>query len=429
MNRLTLENTPYMLYADRGGQVYEHPHFRMAGFSGGIPKPFRDEDLIPVPEFSKLFFIPDCPPIGLDPATGQYSVVSQVEMGGATIPCYAVAAFLEPGFVRSLLPAVDYGSKTYTLPTWAYTAVGFKDERYWAAGFRIEYSHRWDPRNYDDRELIPAIKRYGKEHPASPLVNHLIQCATYNHCFAAKNLFLKRWEAPLPVSHRCNAACIGCLSKQNDLSCPSSHNRIFFRPSQDELVRIAVEHLQEAPEAIVSFGQGCEAEPLTEYKLIAESIRKIREKTGRGTINLNTNGSWPERIRLIVESGLDSIRISLNSARSRFYRAYFRPSNYDFEDVVASIYQSRDMGLYTMINYLVFPGITDQEEEIEALSALIQKTGVNFLHLKNLNIDPQLYLDRMPKADSPAVGMKGMVDIIKKEFPELELGYFNQPVR
>ncbi len=429
MSRPDLKHRPYMLYADRNGQVYEHPYFRMAGFSGGIPKPFRDEDLIPVPEFSKLFFIPECPPIGLDPANGQYLIVPEVEIGGATTSCYAVAAFLEPGLVRSLLPAVDYEPKTYTLPTWAYTAVGFKDERYWAAGFRVEYNHRWDPRNYDDRELIPAIKRYGKEHPASPLVEHLTQCATHNHCFAAKNLFLKRWEAPLPVSQRCNAACLGCLSKQSDLSCPSSHNRISFRPSQDELVRIAVEHLQEASEAIVSFGQGCEAEPLTEYKLLAKSIRKIRERTGRGTINLNTNGSWPERIRLIAESGLDSIRISLNSARSAFYRAYFRPRNYDFEDVVSSIYQSKSLGLYTMINYLVFPGITDQEEEIEALSALIQKTGVNFLHLKNLNIDPQLYLDRMPKADSPAVGMKRMVDIIKKEFPDLQLGYFNQPVR
>ena len=429
MNHPDLEHMPYMLYADRSGQVYEHPYFRMVGFSGGTPEAVRDEDLIPVPEFSKLFFIPECPPIGLDPATGECSVVPQVEIGGATTSCYAVAVFLEPGLVRCLLPAVDYEPKTYTLPTWAYTAVGFRDGRYWAPGFRIEYNHRWDPRNYDDRELVPAIERYEKEHPLSPLVEHLIYCATHNHCFAAKNLFLKRWEAPLPVSQRCNAACLGCLSMQSDQACPSSHHRILFRPSQDELVRIAVKHLEDAPEAIVSFGQGCEAEPLTEYKLIAESIRKIREKTDRGTINLNTNGSWPERIRLIVGSGLDSIRISLNSARSEFYRAYFRPKNYGFDDVVASIRLSRSTGLYTMINYLVFPGITDQEKEIEALSALIKKTGVNFLHLKNLNIDPQLYLERMPRADSPVVGMKRMVDIIRKECPDLKLGYFNQPVR
>ncbi|UCF57473.1 MAG: radical SAM protein [Deltaproteobacteria bacterium] len=429
MNYPDLGNIPFMLYADSSGQVFEHPYYRMVGFSGATPLIVRDEELIPVPEFSKLFFIPDCPPIGLDPSTGQHRVVPQVEIDGASIRCNAVAAFLVPGLVRSLLPAVNYESKSYTLPTWAYTAVGFRDDRYWAAGFRIEYNHRWDPRNYDDRELIPAIERYQKEHPSSPLIEHLIYCATHNHCFAAKNLFLQRWEAPLPVSQQCNAACLGCLSMQNDLSCPASHHRILFRPSQDELVHIAVEHLRQAPEAIVSFGQGCEAEPLTEYKLIAQSIKEIREKTDRGTINLNTNGSWPERIRLMVESGLDSIRISLNSARSEFYQAYYRPRNYDFDDVVTSISLSKNLGLYTMINYLVFPGITDQVEEIDALIGLIQKTGVNFLHLKNLNIDPQLYLDRMPEADSPAVGMKKMVGILEEEFPNLALGYFNQPVR
>jgi pyruvate-formate lyase-activating enzyme len=418
-----------MLYADNKGQVYEHPYYRMVGFSGTSPATVREADLILVPEFSKLFFIPDCPPIGLDPATGAYRVVPEVEMGGATTPCYGVAAFLEPGLVRNLLPAVDYGAKSYTLPTWAYTAVGFKDERYWAAGFRVEYSHRWDPRNYDDRALLPAIEAYRNAHPTGPLVEHLVHCATRNHCFAAKNLFLKRWEAPLPVSQKCNAACLGCLSIQDEPSCPASHTRIHFRPSRKELVRIAVEHLRQAPEGIVSFGQGCEAEPLTEYKLIARTTAEIREKTDKGTINLNTNGSWPERVRLIIESGLDSIRVSLNSARPDLYRAYYRPRNYDLQDVVASIALSKDMGLYTMMNYLVFPGITDQEEEIEALMGLIRKTGVNFLHLKNLNIDPQRYMECMPKGSSTALGIKRMVDILKKEFPHLTLGYFNQPVR
>ena len=42
--------------------------------------------------------------------------------------------------------------------------------------------------------------------------------------------------------------------------------------------------------------------------------------------------------------GLDSIRISLNSARPDFYRAYYRPRGYDFEDVVASIALARAMG-------------------------------------------------------------------------------------
>jgi pyruvate-formate lyase-activating enzyme len=111
------------------------------------------------------------------------------------------------------------------------------------------------------------------------------------------------------------------------------------------------------------------------------------------------------------------------------YRAYYRPKNYDFQDVVASIRLSRELGLYTMVNDLVFPGVTDQEEEIGALIELVQETGLNFLHLKNLNIDPQLYLERMPLGGSPAVGMKSMVAILKREVPSLKTGYFNQPVR
>jgi molybdenum cofactor biosynthesis enzyme MoaA len=192
---------------------------------------------------------------------------------------------------------------------------------------------------------------------------------------------------------------------------------------------MAVSHLNRAREAIVSFGQGCEGEPLTESRLIAESIEEIRRRTGKGTINLNTNGSRPQEIRRIAEAGLDSIRISLNSARPELYHAYYQPKDYDFEDVVASICLSNNMGLYTMVNYLVFPGISDQETEVEALTALVNRTGLNFIHLKNLNIDPQLYLTTMPGTDSKAMGMKKMVSLLKGGCSDLQLGYFNQPVR
>jgi wyosine [tRNA(Phe)-imidazoG37] synthetase (radical SAM superfamily) len=429
MKRGTFHDLPFMLYADSMGRIFEHPRFRMAGFSGSAPAPLEEADLIPVPEFSKLFFIPDCPPVGLDPETGKTRPVPTVKVNGGTEKCFGVAVFLEPGIVRSHLPAADYSPKGYVLPMWAYTAVGFRQDRYWAAGFRIEYNPKWDPRHYDDRKLVSAIRDYRKKHRQGPLLEHLFTCATHNHCFAAKNLFLKRWEAPLPVSRGCNSECLGCLSLQKDPSCTASQQRITFKPTVKEIVSLAVRHLEHAEEAIVSFGQGCEGEPLTEHKLIAESIRKIREKTSRGTINLNTNGSWPDRVRGIAASGLDSIRISVNSARRDIYHAYYRPKGYDFDDVVSSIELSRKMGLYTMINYLVFPGITDQEEEIRALIDLIRKTGLNFVHLKNLCIDPQLYVEKMPKGRSKAVGMKKMVSLLKQEFPKLELGYFNQPVR
>ena len=427
MNSQDLKNLPFMLYADRNGRVYEHPHLRMLGFSGSSPVLIEEDDLILMPEFSKLFYIPESPPIGLDPDTGEVEVVSEMEMDGVTFRCFAVAVFLEPGLVRAHLPAADYGANSSILPSWAYGAIGFRDGEYWASGFRMEYNHKWDPRNYDDRELTTAVRKFKRGQPKGPLVKHLMNCATENHCFAAKNLFLKRWEAPLPVSRRCNAACLGCLSLQPDPSFEASHERICFTPSREEIVLLAVEHLNTAPEPIVSFGQGCEGEPLTEYRLISDSIREIRRRTDRGTINLNTNGSWPERVREVAQSGLDSIRISMNSARPELYHAYYRPRKYDFDDVVESIALSEELGLYTMINYLVFPGITDQKDEIDALRDLILSTGVNFLHLKNLCIDPAFYLEKMPKPSGPGIGMRRMVKILREEFPDLALGYFNQP--
>ncbi|HDR14467.1 MAG TPA: radical SAM protein [Desulfobacteraceae bacterium] len=423
------DNLPSMLYADEKGRIYDHPLYRMAGFSGAEPFPLSPADMIDMPEFSKLFFIPDCPPVGLDPETGRYVTVRKAPVKNGSNRCFAVAAFLEPGLVRSHLPAADYSGKKYILPTWAYTAVGYRKGCYVAAGFCIEYNHRWDPRNYDDHELVPAIKHYRKTYGSGKLVDHLAACATMNHCFAAKNMFLERWEAPLPVSRTCNAACLGCISLQPEGTFEASHHRIDFRPSKEEITALAVRHLEATEEGIVSFGQGCEGEPLMESGLIAESVREIRKRTGRGTINLNTNGSLPEKVREIAESGLDSIRISLSSARPDCYTAYHRPRTYRFEDVETSIAVSRRLNLYTMVNYLVFPGITDQKDEMEALSGLIERTGLDFVHLKNLCIDPDTYLKQMPAGESPAGGMKVMAEELNRRFPDLKLGYFNQPVR
>lgn len=416
---------PYMLFSDRSGRIYEHPYYRMAGMFGERLVPINPEDLIPMPKYSKLFYLPDCPPIGIDPQTGDYVIVSEEKINGRKERIYAVCAFPEPGIVRTHLPAADYSRKKYLLPTWGYTAVGFKDGRYWICGFWIEKNYRWDPRNYDDRVLLKKIEEYKKRYPCGRLIRHLINCALRNHCFAAKNLFYVRWEAPVPVSRKCNARCLGCISFQPKGSFPASHKRINFTPKKEEIVELAVNHLENAPDPIVSFGQGCEGEPLMEYRLIAESIREIRKRTKKGTINLNTNGSDPKKVKIIAESGLDSIRISLNSARPELYRAYFRPKGYDFYDVVESMYIAKRLGLYVMINYLIFPGITDQEEEFSALKRLIEETKINFIHFKNLCIDPVLYLNSMKEKGSP-FGIRRFVQRLKKEFPNVEFGYFNK---
>ena len=94
--------------------------------------------------------------------------------------------------------------------------------------------------------------------------------------------------------------------------------------------------------------------------------------------------------------------------------------------VRASIETARRHGLWVSLNLLYFPGITDCEEEIEALVELINTCGVSFIQLRNLNIDPELYMNLMEGvAFGPSVGLVNFRKRLKKYCPGLKFGYFN----
>ena len=422
------DSAPGLLFADDQGVIYDHQYLEMAAFDGVRVVAPGPEDLISLPSLSKLFYLPQCPPIGYDRRKRKFVTLTHTHVDGRRIRCHAVAAFMEPGYARTLLPAAESKEKNYTLPMWAYSAVGSMGEEYAVCGFQVEDNQTWNPENYDDRTLPGAVESMSRQHRKNRLLRHLADCAMNNHCFAAKNLFWRRWEAPIPVSRACNASCLGCISLQQDPSCQASHRRISFRPTVNEIVDLAAPHLEGASGAIVSFGQGCEGEPLTEADLIAQSVAQMRKLTAKGSINLNTNGSMTAKVLNIVDAGLDCIRISMNSVRPELYHAYYRPKGYTFDDVVETVSRCAERNVYTMINYLIFPGITDQEDEMTALFRLVRETGVNFIHFKNLCIDPYWYLSSMKsRGDSPPVGIKEAARRIKQEFPRVEIGYFNQP--
>ena len=254
-------------------------------------------------------------------------------------------------------------------------------------------------------------------------------CITY-HCPAARNFSLGRWECPVPVSPACNANCIGCISFQpQEETIHSTQDRLTFQPSAEEIVEFTVPHLQTAPYPIVSFGQGCEGEPLLMWETIREAITEIRKHTDRGSININTNGSKPASVKALVDAGLNSIRVSTNSARKHIYEAYYRPNNYVFEDIVESLRVVKAAGGWTSINYFVFPGMTDSEEEYEALRKLIQETGLDMIQWRNFNIDPDWYLGKIGVAETgDAMGVRNMMELMHEEFPRLKFGYFNPPM-
>jgi pyruvate-formate lyase-activating enzyme len=263
----------------------------------------------------------------------------------------------------------------------------------------------------------------------NPIYRQLRRCALEWRCFTAQNTFYGRDEGAIPSSSTCNAACVGCLSEADEGLPPSSHERIARAPSAEEMADLAVRHLESAKgRVMVSFGQGCEGEPLTRFKEIARAIRLIRARTRRGSLHANTNGSLPEALGELLSAGLDSIRISLNSASPDLYAAYYRPRGYGLEDVLRSLALARRRGAYLALNLLTFPGVTDREGEVEGLCGLLERARVDQVQTRPLAIDPDLYMSlaRERGAGGRPLGIPALLRALRKARPGLSIGNFSR---
>jgi molybdenum cofactor biosynthesis enzyme MoaA len=222
---------------------------------------------------------------------------------------------------------------------------------------------------------------------------------------------------------------LGCISLQSDQGIACSQERIAFLPTPDEIANVALVHIHRVKHAVVSFGQGCEGDPLMVADNIARAIKKIRAVTDQGTINMNTNGSLPDKIEMLLDVGLNSLRISMNSVRESCYEAYFRPKGFCFADVVAGIDVALAHNAHVAINYLNCPGFTDTEKESEALMSFLEDHPIDMIQWRNLNFDPLRYLQIMNKTANHGMplGVKRLLDTIIKKCPHLRHGYFNPP--
>ncbi|GIO69870.1 radical SAM protein [Paenibacillus sp. FSL M7-1455] len=406
----------YLVYADEKGNVYDHPSLYGLARSGDMIVEILEDELIPLPEGATLVGLPNTRAIGMDPETGEMMPLP----GGGQ----AVGALLPQGYTRLCLPGYVKTDKDYKLPLFGYSAVVWKDGGFYTTARLTDDPEKWNPLNCDLDELKLGVKNLRQKYPENRLYEHLSNCALGYECLTASNTFLNRWEGAVPVSYSCNAGCFGCISEQpDDSGFVAPQTRMNFKPKVEELVQIMLEHLK-TPESIISFGQGCEGEPSTQAKIIIEAIREVRSITDMGYININTNAGLTDFIRGIVDAGLDLMRVSTISALDDHYNAYYKPRKYTLANVEKSLKYASDQGVYTSINYLIFPGVTDREEEIEAMIEFARRTGLKLIQMRNLNIDPESYLELIPPAKGEILGMKQMIEIFQAELPDVVIGSY-----
>lgn len=408
---------PSLLYADKSGNIYDHPNLKMSVRSGGYDFMPYEAELIPLPPNSRLYFMPDTRAVGFDMDKSEFITVTDG---------FAVSVFLPPAYLRLFLPSYKKTSDI-TMPLYAYTAVGWLDGRFVTPAIKVDDDSHWRPDLYDYTDTFrERVEAYQKRFPKNRLYKQLGRCALEYHCTAAKNVFYPRWECPIPTSPACNSRCVGCISLQTSECCPSPQQRIDFMPTAEEIAEVAITHAQFAETPLISFGQGCEGDPVMAADTIADAIKIIRQSCPDLTINFNSNCSIPSAVAKVVEAGADSIRVSLNSVVESTYNAYYRPKGYTFADVAASINIANKNGVHVALNLLTMPGVNDRKTETDAFDAFLSAHRVELIQTRNLNIDAELLEAALKLPKDEIMSIKNMLRQIKKNHKHIKYGYFNR---
>ncbi len=430
LTKIDRSAAPYVqaVVANRSGEIYELDGYAAVGMAAGEFVPLSAFDTIDMPHGSELMRLPQRRPIVYNLNKQRVETLTEDPYAPGE-PIFPVAVFNSPGYMISHVCAYEERSGAGPLPMFSYGAVGWRGETFQSAAVLVDTEPRQDLRRMPSDKVRAGIKHMRRAMPQNRLRLHLEKCALNYGCPAAKNFFLGRYEAPLPTSRRCNARCRGCLSLQENTGIAASQERIGFTPSAEEIAEVALAHIDRAARPVVSFGQGCEGDPLLAAQVIEPAIVLIRKQTAKGTIHMNTNAGRPDVLDKLFKSGLDSIRVSLNSVRPDGYKAYFRPNGYRFDDVQKSIDLALSRGRFVALNYLNSPGITDSMEELKALTQFIQTHAIHMIQWRNLNFDPRRYWQSMPLPEEsrPPVGMRRLLNTVKKQFPDIFHGYFNPP--
>jgi pyruvate-formate lyase-activating enzyme len=390
---------PGLAYTDTRGRIYFDATKAPLADGGVVREPAAGE-LIPMPDGGVVTMLPGRAP--------------RLAGGGTASRRTALGVLLPAGYTRTLLPAYVARPDAPQLPLFGYTFACAVGDDLMVAAVRTDESDDWTPRRFGEGELEAIVATRLAEDPRNRTLAQLAVCARDYGCFTAQNVFLERGEAALPVAPKCNAACIGCISEQDGESAiPAPQTRIAFEPDVADLARIGIRHLERVDAGIVSFGQGCEGEPLVRSIEIARAITQIRGARANGTINCNTNGSLPASLQRLIDAGLQAVRVSLNSFRPAVYAAYYRPTGYTLDDVLASVALAVRSGLRVSLNLLTHPGVTDERAEVEAAEAFLRAHPVALVQTRTLNIDPDVYFARVGRPSEP-LGMREALERIRR---------------
>lgn len=402
------------VHSDRSGRLIVATNHEAATFDGVATRPLADP--IPLPASALVVPLPGRAAVGLDRSGRSHT------LGTAR---WAAAAILPLGFLRLADPAYADDPAEPPLQPRPYAAVGADP-----SGALVVAAAALAPANATDgrlaADLAPRVSAALREQPSNRMLRQLARCAREYRCRAAANAFTGGTDCALPAGAPANERPPIGIALHDD-SDESPTEPAAFHPEPDEIAAVAIGALEREAGTVV-FGRACEGEPLLAARTLEPAIRAIRDRTRRGTIHLETNGSVPPALKRLCDAGLDSVAIRLVSARQDTVEALQRPEGFRLSDVRASLDVAIRAGVAIALRVLVLPGLSDRPREIDALVALageVPEGGA--LVLRDLAADPERAL-RIVDAAEPPAGVARLLERLGTDASHLRIASLPRPL-
>ena len=173
VNRI-MANTPFLLYSDGEGNIFEDETLYAVGRAGWDAFEVPEDQWIELPEGGNLYELPGRRSIGIDVATGEMRLC---EKG------WAVAAFIPPAHTGLFIAAYETMPDAPLLPLFCYTAVGWSNNKNYVPAIRIEKDIRQESVGYNDDLIATGTHNLLSAYPENRLVKHLMEnCHKTDKC-------------------------------------------------------------------------------------------------------------------------------------------------------------------------------------------------------------------------------------------------------
>ena len=293
---MTACRTPALLFADPSGRCYEHPRLLATVRSGRRGCSLPPEPGVPLPEGGRLCTCPAAGRWGWTRRPASWCSCPRSQVGRRRFVPDAVGA-LAPARLDADLPP-RRGAQADGAGA---SAVGVHRGGWVGRGRpgRLGAAHRPAHALGPGALLHAGARRRGCEARARR-TRRTGCCGSSRPARWSIAASPRRTSSTagtrgrIPVSTMCNAALRGLhLRPARGRARRRRTSGWTTDPRAEEMARVArgPPAARAGPRAMVSFGQGCEGEPLTRWRVIAEAIRlHPRAQTAGARCNINTNG-------------------------------------------------------------------------------------------------------------------------------------------